>query len=100
MKESTTPASLQIGHNGLTPSVVKEIQEQVRTKKVVKAKRLRSTPTEGTEKEFWQAAADRAGVRLLEVRGHSAVFCDPGYRTERERTRNRGPPPIKRPLDD
>jgi RNA-binding protein YhbY len=87
MKESTTKATLQIGQHGVTDTIVEELRVQVMKKKVVKAKRLRSAEVED-EKKFWADLAARAGVRLLEVRGHTAVFADPRYRTEREQRRS------------
>ncbi|MBI2077924.1 MAG: YhbY family RNA-binding protein [Euryarchaeota archaeon] len=89
MKESLLPPTLQIGHAGATDAVVAELKEQVRRNKVVKVKRLRTTDVEGGEKAFWTALAERARVRLLEVRGHSAVFADASYRTERDIKRER-----------
>jgi RNA-binding protein len=86
MKESMTKSTLQVGQQGITSSIVEELRAQVRKRKVVKAKRLRSADTQ-EEKAFWQGLADQAGVRLLEVRGHTAIFADPAYRTDRERRR-------------
>lgn len=86
MKESTVPTTLQIGQHGATEAIVEELRAQVRSKRVVKAKRLRTAEV-ADEKTFWRELADRAGVRLLEVRGHTAVFADPKYKTEREQKR-------------
>lgn len=93
MKESSIEATLRIGQRGATDTVVAEVREQIRRKKIIKVKRLKTTAIEGSEKEFWQDLAKRAGVRLLEVRGHTAVLADPRYRTEKEE--RRGPAPRK-----
>jgi RNA-binding protein YhbY len=87
VKESLTKATLQIGQSGATESIVAELRAQVKKRQVVKAKRLRSAEVED-EKAFWSELAERAGVRLLEVRGHTAVFADPHYKTERDRRRS------------
>ena len=85
MKESNLPVTLQIGQEGLTDAIVKELRAQIDKRKVVKAKRLRASFDERSEKDFWNGLAESAGVRLLEVRGHTAVFADPRYSTDRER---------------
>jgi RNA-binding protein YhbY len=87
MNESNLPVTLQLGQEGATEAIVNEIQAQVAKKKIIKAKRLRTTAVDGTEKEFWQGLANRAGVRLVEVRGHTAILADPRYLTERERAK-------------
>ncbi|HLE47570.1 MAG TPA: YhbY family RNA-binding protein [Candidatus Thermoplasmatota archaeon] len=88
--------TLQIGQHGATDAIVAELQEQVRRKKVVKAKRLKTTVVAGSEKDFWSEIAERARVRLLEVRGHAAVFADPAFRTDREQKRERTRPSTPR----
>ena len=85
MKEVNIPVTVQLGHEGATDAIVVELREQVKRRKVVKAKHLRTTETGASEKEFWQALAARANVRLLDVRGHTAVFCDLRYQTERDK---------------
>lgn len=96
MKESLLRATLQVGHGGATDAIVAELREQVKRRKVVKAKRLRSADVAGAEKEFWSALAQKAGVRLLEVRGRTAVLADPAYRTLEERRRGRKRPAAPR----
>lgn len=91
MKESKIEASLRIGQQGLTESVVIEIRSQLKRKKVIKVKRLRTTSLDGTEKEFWQEVARQAGARLLEVRGHTAVLGALSYVTAREASKGRRP---------
>ena len=97
MKEGLLPATLQIGHAGATDAIVAELREQVRRRKVVKVKRLRSTDVEGPEKTFWAMLAERARVRLLEVRGHTAVFADATYKTERDVERQKARRPDRPP---
>lgn len=97
MNESNLPVTLQIGQDGITESIVKELQTQVDKKKVIKAKRLRSSIDERSEKEFWTELAQQAGVRLVEVRGHTAVLSDLRYITDREREKRAKArkPPVK-----
>jgi RNA-binding protein len=97
MKESELPVTLQIGQDGLSESIVKELRAQVGKKKVIKAKRLRSSIDERSEKQFWTELAQQAGVRLVEVRGHTAVLSELGYMTDREREKRAKArkPPVK-----
>ncbi|HEX9815909.1 MAG TPA: YhbY family RNA-binding protein [Candidatus Thermoplasmatota archaeon] len=97
MNESNLPITVQIGQEGLKESIVKEIQAQIDKKKVIRAKRVRSSLDERTEKEFWTELARQAGVRLVEVRGHTAVLADPRYVTDREREKRAKArkPPVK-----
>lgn len=90
MKESKVEATMRIGQQGITDAVVAELRAQLKRRKVVKVKRLRATSVEGKEKDFWQELARRAGVRLLEVRGHTGLLAVPGYVTEREAKKGRG----------
>ncbi len=97
MNESNLPITVQIGQDGLTDSIVKEILAQVDKKKVIRVKRLRSSLDELTEKEFWTEMTQKAGLRLVEVRGHTAVLADPRYVTDREREKRAKArkPPVK-----
>lgn len=85
MKESNLPVTLVVGQEGLSDAIVGELRAQIQKRKVIKAKRLRSSLDERPEKEFWAELAEKAGAKLMEVRGHTAILADPRYETERER---------------
>lgn len=70
--------SLQVGKNGVTPATVEELSAQLKKRKLVKV-RLLKTATEGGAQDEGQAAALAAATHstLIEVRGHTAVFFRP-----------------------
>lgn len=71
----TLDVTLQVGKNGITPATLEELASQLKKKKLVKV-RLLKTATEGGAQDDAQAKAlaEATGSRLLEVRGHTAVF--------------------------
>ena len=70
--------SLQVGKNGVTPATVEELSNQLKKRKLVKV-RLLKTATEGgaQDGDQAQALADATHSTLIEVRGHTAVFFRP-----------------------
>jgi RNA-binding protein len=67
--------TLQVGKNGITPATVEELSLQLKKKKLVKVRLLKSA-TEGGANDDAQAESLAASTasRLLEVRGHTAVY--------------------------
>lgn len=67
-------ATICIGKNGISESLVNEIKEQIEKHKIVKVKLFK---TSGLEKSD---AAERimklTGAALLEVRGNTILLCD------------------------
>lgn len=61
-------ATVWIGKQGLTPTVVGEVVQQLKKRHQVKVKWLRNTEVDPEE------LARSAGARLLEVRGRTAVL--------------------------
>ena len=70
--------TLHVGKNGVNESTVAELDAQLKKKKLVKVRLLR-TATEGGAQDDAQAARLAEGTRstLIEVRGHTAVFFRP-----------------------
>ena len=70
--------SLQVGKNGVTPSTIEELSAQLKKRKLVKV-RLLKTATEGGAQDDSQAKSLAEGTHsvLIEVRGHTAVFFRP-----------------------
>jgi RNA-binding protein len=70
--------TLQVGKNGVTPSTVEELSGQLKRRKLVKV-RLLKTATEGGAQDEAQAQQLAAATNstLIEVRGHTAVFFRP-----------------------
>lgn len=78
-------ASFQIGKSGVTEGVVKELQTWLSREPLVKVRLLKSALTDEQDTAaLARVLASRARVRLIEVRGHTALF----YRMPRNR---RGP---------
>jgi RNA-binding protein len=67
-------SSLQIGKNGITESVLDEIDEQLKNTGIVKINMLRSAPEAKTFKAAVTEAADKLQAALIGVRGRTAVF--------------------------
>lgn len=67
--------TLQVGKNGITQATIDELALQLKKKKLVKVRLLKSA-TEGGAQNDAQAASLAASTNstLLEVRGHTAVY--------------------------
>ena len=70
--------TLHVGKGGVNEGTVAELDAQLKKKKLVKVRLLR-TATEGGAQDDTQAARLADGTRstLVEVRGHTAVFFRP-----------------------
>lgn len=71
MNTGAIPVTLHVGKNGITYSLIEELREQIRTKRVVKVKMLRSS---GGRKEVAAELAERTGAELVEVRGLTVIL--------------------------
>ena len=65
--------TLQIGKSGIE-SVVEELKNQLKSKRLVKIKFLRSALIEGDRQELAEKLANLTGSELVEVRGNTAVL--------------------------
>jgi RNA-binding protein len=74
MGSSEMRSSLQIGKNGITESVLDEIDEQLKNTGIVKINMLRSAPEAKAFKAAVTEAADKLQATLIGVRGRTAVF--------------------------
>ena len=70
--------TLQVGKNGVNAATVAELDAQLKKKKLVKV-RLLKTATVGGAEDDAQARGLAEGTRshLIEVRGHTAVYFRP-----------------------
>ncbi len=66
--------TLHVGKSGIG-AVVEELKTQLKERKLVKVKILRSAFTETGKKELAEELAKLADAELIEVRGNTAVFC-------------------------
>lgn len=88
MNESQLPVTLHVGKEGITSAVVLELKTQVRKRRIVKVRLLPSTPGFDSTRLLSEELARQSGTRLLEVRGHTALFGD--ARQKRDSTRKPG----------
>ncbi len=65
--------TLQIGKSGIE-KVVEELKNQLKTRKMVKAKLLKTAFLDGNKKEVAEKLADFTDSELIEIRGNTAVF--------------------------
>lgn len=73
---------LQIGKSGID-KVADELKTQLKTKKMIKVKFLKTAITGGNRQELAEKLADMTDSELIEVRGNTAVFCRKGLNTIR-----------------
>ncbi len=71
MNTGDIPVTLHVGKNGITEALIDELKEQIRTKRIVKVKMLRSS---GDRKKLGAELAERTGAELVEVRGFTVVL--------------------------
>ncbi|MBU4075355.1 MAG: YhbY family RNA-binding protein [Euryarchaeota archaeon] len=65
--------ALQIGKSGIE-AVVEELRKQLKSKKLIKVKFLKTAIHEGDKHEMAEKLAEMTGSDLIEVRGNTAVF--------------------------
>ena len=65
--------SINIGKSGIE-NVIEEFKKQLKTKKIIKAKFLKSAFVETNKKELAEKLADSTNSDLIEIRGNTAVF--------------------------
>lgn len=79
----TLDVAFQIGKNGVTEGVVKELVSWLEKEPLVKVKLLKGARADAGTKEVAADLAEKAGAVLVEVRGFTALF----YRPKRGRKR-------------
>lgn len=67
-------AATHIGKNGITPSLIEEINRQLKDNKLVKIKVLKSALEEMSREELAKALAEKTGAELIEVKGNTVVL--------------------------
>lgn len=70
----TIPAAFQVGKQGVTDGVVKELQTWLSREPLVKVKMMKGALGEADTRALAEDMAQRARVVLVEVRGHTALF--------------------------
>ena len=69
--------TVHVGKEGVTDTLIEEIAQQVKARKVVKVRLLPSV--EEDRKQVAQDLADRSDSVLIEVVGHTVLLCDRKY---------------------
>lgn len=69
--------TVHVGKSGIE-SVVEELKKQLKTKKMVKVKFLKTAFIIEGKKELSEKLANLTDSELIEVRGNTAVFCRKG----------------------
>lgn len=69
--------AFQIGKGGLSEGVVRELQMRLAREPLVKVKILAGAREDADAKTLAKELAAQAKVRLVEVRGHTALFYRP-----------------------
>lgn len=66
-------ATVQIGKEGITEGVIKEIKAQLKKRKIIKIKFLQNADRENF-KEKIKDLAERCNADILEIRGFTAIL--------------------------
>lgn len=69
------PATLILGKKGVTEEFVEEVKRQLKRKKVIKIRMLKSVLAEKSMDELASAIAIKANSRLLETRGNTMLLA-------------------------
>lgn len=80
--------AFQVGKSGVTDGVVQELVARLEREPLVKVRLLKGAREDAGVKEVAADLAERAGVVLIEVRGHTALFYRPrrGRAVRRQRS--------------
>ena len=70
-------ATIWVGKNGLTDSVVRELKDQLKSKRLVKVKILKNAVEEIPRNRIARELEEHSGAKLLDIRGGTAVYLSP-----------------------
>ncbi len=67
--------TIRVGKSGLTESVISELDSQLKSRKMVKAKVNRGLSNDSDDRlQLWQMLAESTASNLIVTRGNIAVF--------------------------
>jgi len=66
--------TVHVGKQGITDATITELKAQLKAKRLVKVRLLKSATHETSTQEQAEALAAATGTTLVDVRGHTAVF--------------------------
>lgn len=67
-------ATTHVGKNGVTPSLIEEINRQLKDNKLVKIKLLKSAVELKPREEMARELAEKTKAELIEVKGNTVVL--------------------------
>nr|AIF05839.1 putative RNA-binding protein [uncultured marine group II/III euryarchaeote KM3_187_D06]AIF18052.1 putative RNA-binding protein [uncultured marine group II/III euryarchaeote KM3_80_H04] len=77
-KQALNPSlevTIRVGKSGLTESVVDELDSQLKSRTMVKAKLNRGLADDSADRQnLWQMLAEQTSSKLILMRGNIAVF--------------------------
>ena len=73
-KDASLPVTIRIGKSGLTDAVIVELEGQLSSRHLVKAKVNRGLFTRDDLKQAWNYLAEQTSSQLVFARGNVAVF--------------------------
>ena len=72
---SSLEVTIRVGKSGLTESVVDELDSQLKSRTMVKAKLNRGLADDSADRQnLWQMLAEQTSSKLILIRGNIAVF--------------------------
>lgn len=74
-KISEIESTVRIGKYGITEGVIKEIKNQLKKRKIIKIKFLKSTKSIASLEEFVEILEKKTGAEVLDVRGGTVVLA-------------------------
>jgi RNA-binding protein len=74
--------TLWVGKNGVNPAIVHELQDQLKLRKMVKVRILKTALLESSRDEIANALCKALGAQLVDLKGATAVYRSP-YRIKK-----------------
>ncbi len=74
--------TLWVGKNGANEAIVRELQEQLKLRKMVKVRILKTALLESRRDEIAHELGQTSGARLVDLKGATAVYLSP-YRVKK-----------------
>jgi RNA-binding protein YhbY len=73
--DPTLEVTIRVGKSGLTDSVVSELNSQLKSRTMVKAKLNRGLADDSADRQsLWQMLAEQTSSKIIIMRGNIAVF--------------------------
>jgi RNA-binding protein len=80
--------TLWVGKNGVNAAIVLELQEQLKLRKMVKVRILKTALLESSRNEIACELSQASGAQLVDLKGATAVYRSP-YRSKKPQKKQR-----------